>query len=82
MYETILVTLDTTPTDRAIIEHIKKLAAVMHSNVVLMHVATGVPAQWHGSSAAGKEVEEDRAYLENVKSEFDAVGIPTRAELR
>ena len=81
MYGTILVTLDTNPTDRAIIEHIKKLAAAMKSNVVLLHVATGVPAQWHGSSAAGKEVEEDRAYLDSVKAEFDAAGIPVKAEL-
>jgi nucleotide-binding universal stress UspA family protein len=81
MYNTILVTLDTTPTDRAIVEHVKKLAAAMGSHVFLLHVATGVPAQWHGSSAAGKEVEEDQAYLEQVRSEFAAAGVEATTEL-
>ena len=81
MYKTILVTLDATPTDRAIIEHVKQLARIMNSSVVLLHVATGVPAQFHGPDAAGEEVREDRSYLAQVKAEFDAVGIPARAEL-
>jgi hypothetical protein len=33
MYKTILVTLDGTPTDRAIIEHIKQLAKLAQSRV-------------------------------------------------
>ena len=41
MYQTILITLDTTTTDRAIIKHIKSLAAIMKSQVVLLHVADG-----------------------------------------
>ena len=64
MYKTILVTLDATPTDRAIIEHVKKLAKFMKSRVVLLHVATGAVAQWHGPNAAGEEVEEGQALLE------------------
>jgi nucleotide-binding universal stress UspA family protein len=81
MYKTILITLDTTPTDRAIIEHIKQLAGMMNSSVVLLHVATGVPAQVHGPDAAGKEIEEDRAYLEQVQAEFTAAAIPAKTEL-
>jgi nucleotide-binding universal stress UspA family protein len=81
LYKTILVTLETTPTDRAIIEHIKKLAKIMGSQVVLLHVATGVPAQFHGVEAAGKEVEEDRAYLTAVNREFENEGVSCRWEL-
>ena len=81
MYKTILVTLDATPTDRAIIEHVKKLAKFMESRVVLLHVATGAAAQWHGPDAAGEEVEEGRAYLDKVKAEFEACGVPAAAEL-
>ena len=81
MYKTILLTLDATPTDRAIIDHVKQLATYMKSSVVLLHVATGVPAQIHGSSAAGQEIEQDNAYLAAVKAEFDAAGIPVQAEL-
>jgi nucleotide-binding universal stress UspA family protein len=81
MYKTILVTLEASPTDRAIIDHIKKLAKMLNSTVVLLHVATGVPAQYYGPQAGGQEINEDRNYLERVKSEFEAEGIPTRAEL-
>lgn len=81
MYKTILMPLDCTPTDRAIIEHIKELAALAKSRVVLFHVATGVPAQYHGSDAAGKEIDDDRAYLASVLAEFEALSIPATAEL-
>ena len=43
MYNKILVTLDATPTDRAIIEHIKALATAMHSRVALLHVCVERP---------------------------------------
>jgi len=81
MYKTILVTLDATPTDRAIIEHIKKLATLMKSRVVLLHVATSAVAQWHGPNAAGKEVEESQAYLNGVKAEFESVGVAAETQL-
>jgi manganese transport protein len=81
VYKTILVTLDATPTDRAIIEHVKQLAAKMNSRVVLLHVATGVSAQFHGANAGGEEVEEDQAYLDRIRTEFESAGIPVRAEL-
>jgi len=81
MYKIILVTLEATPTDRAIIEHIKKLAKVTGSSLVLLHVATGVPAQVNGPDAAGEEVEQDRAYLHKVKAEYEAAGIPARTHL-
>ena len=35
MYNKILVTLDATPTDRAIIEHVKELARVMHPAAII-----------------------------------------------
>ena len=73
--------LECTPTDRAIIEHIKLLAPAMQSRVVLLHVATGVPAKYHGPDAAGKEVEESNVYLARVRAEFIAAGIPVEVEL-
>ena len=81
MYKRILVTLDATETDRAIINHIKKLAKMMDSSLVLFHVATGVPAQLHGPDAGGEEIGEDQAYLQRIKAEFDAEGIPASTEL-
>ena len=81
MYKTILLTLDNSPTDRAIIDHVKQLAKVMNSSIVLLHVATGVPAQFNGPDAAGEEIEQNHAYLRQVKAECEAAGIATRAEL-
>ena len=81
MYKTILVTLDTSPTDRAIIDHIKSLAPVMQSRVVLLHVVTSAPAVYYGPDAADKEVGESQKYLARIQAEFGAAGIPARAEL-
>jgi len=81
MYETILLTLDASQADRAIVDHVKQLASVMGSRVVLFHVVTGAAAQFHGTDAAGLEVEKGRAYLEQVKAEFETAGVTTEAEL-
>ena len=81
MYNKILVTLEATPTDRAIIEHVKALASAMKSRVVLLHVADGWAARTYGSDAVSPEVTEDRAYLAKVCGEFRDSGIPTEAEL-
>ena len=81
MYSTILVTLDATPTDRSIIQHVKELAQIMHSRVVLLHVADGWAARTFGPDAVSPEVVEDRAYLESVRQEFAGEGISTTAEL-
>ena len=81
MYETILVTLDGTPTDRAIIEHVKQLAKLAHSRLVLLHVADGWAARTYGPDAVSPEITEDTAYLEKVRAEFQAAGIPAEAEL-
>ncbi|HUJ10176.1 MAG TPA: universal stress protein [Verrucomicrobiae bacterium] len=81
MYKTILVTLDGTPTDRAIIEHVKELAKFMNSRVVLLHVADGWAARTYGRDAVSPEVTEDKAYLAKVRSEFQSAGIAADAEL-
>ena len=81
MYATILVTLDGTATDRAIIEHIKDLAALAGSRVVLLHVADGWAARTYGADAVSPEIREDTAYLEKVRGELQAAGIPTESEL-
>src|SRR5213082_2843700 len=81
MYDTILVTLDGTPTDRAIIEHIKRLAKLANSRLVLLHVADGWAARTYGRDAVSREISEDTAYLEKVRAEFQSAGIPAEAEL-
>lgn len=67
MYKTILVTLDSTPTDQAIIEHVKQLAKLTQGRVVLLHVADGWAARFYGPDAVSSEITEDTAYLEKVQ---------------
>ena len=81
MYNIILVTLDGTSTDRAIIDHIKQLAKLAQSRVVLLHVADGWAARTYGPDAVSPEISEDTAYLRKVRTEFQDAGIATDAEL-
>jgi len=81
MYDKILVTLDATPTDRAIIDHVKRLAKVMNSRIVLLHVADGWAARTYGSDAVSPEIDTDKAYLASIRVEFQAQGIAAEAEL-
>ena len=81
MYRKILVTLDATASDRAIIAHIKQLATMCGSSVVLLHVADGWAARKFGPEAVGAEITEDNAYLAAVKKEFVESGIPVDAEM-
>ena len=81
MYKTILVTVDGTPSDRAIIEHVKPLAKLAGSRVVLLHVADGWAARTYGADAVSREIAEDTAYLQQVREELQAAGISTDSEL-
>jgi nucleotide-binding universal stress UspA family protein len=81
MYKTILVTLDGTSSDRAIVEHVKQLAKLAQSRIVLLHVADGWAARTYGSDAVSAEISQDNAYLEKVLSEFKSAQVPAEAEL-
>lgn len=81
MYKTILVTLDGTSTDRAIIRHVKELAVLAQSKVVLLHVADGWAARTYGSDAVSPEIDQDTAYLNKIRAEFQTAGIAAKAEL-
>jgi nucleotide-binding universal stress UspA family protein len=81
MYSKILVTLDATPTDRAIIEHVKELAKFMQSRVVLLHVADGWAARTYGPNAVSPEIREDSEYLAGIRAEFQSLGVTAEAEL-
>ncbi|HUA67410.1 MAG TPA: universal stress protein [Candidatus Saccharimonadales bacterium] len=81
MYNKILVTLDATPTDRAIIEHVKPLAKWAGSRVVLLHVADGWAARTYGPDAVSPEITEDTAYLEKIRAEFHSMGVSAETEL-
>ena len=81
MYGTILLPLDTTETDKSILEHVRALATTMKSRVVVLHVVTGPQAEWNGPDAGGEQVERTRAYLESVRGGLEGSGVPARVDL-
>jgi nucleotide-binding universal stress UspA family protein len=83
MYKTILVTLEHSPTDDAILKHIEPLAKLLGSTLLLAHVADGWAARNYErfKLAESEEMKEDRAYLEEVRERLQTSGIETEAEL-
>ena len=51
------------------------------SRLVLLHVVDGWAARTYGPDAVSPEITEDTAYLQTVRAEFLASGIPAEAEL-
>jgi nucleotide-binding universal stress UspA family protein len=81
MYRKILVTLDTSPSDQAILDHIRPLARLMGSRIVLLHVADGWAARLYGRDAVSREITEDRAYLARVEAQLAEEGFPVESDL-
>lgn len=77
MYETILVTLENSKADEAIVAHVESLAKLAGSRLLLVHVADGWVARTRDqlNLAESVEMREDRAYLESVRERFAAQGI-------
>ena len=83
MYRKILVALENSRTDEAILAHIEPLAKLMQSELLLVHVADGWVARNLNqlNLAESEEMREDRAYLEQVRARFADLGIPAQAVL-
>jgi universal stress protein A len=83
MYRKILVALENSATDEAILAHIEPLARLMKSELVLVHVADGWVARNLNqlNLAESEEMREDRAYLDRVRARFVESGIPAEAVL-
>ncbi len=83
MYRKILVALENSRTDEAVLAHIEPLARLMQSALVLVHVADGWVARNLSqlNLAESEEMRDDRAYLERVRARFADSGIPAEAVL-
>lgn len=68
MYRKILVALESTPTDQALIPVIIRLAALLKSELLLLHVADGWVARNFDqlNLAESEEMKEDLRYLEET----------------
>ena len=77
MYRRILVPLENTPTDAAILQHVRELATFCKSSVVLIHVADGFVARNFQSLSLreSEEMRADRDYLEKCCAALCESGI-------
>lgn len=83
MYRRILVPLEHTDYDDAIVAHVLDLAKLCEASVVLIHVADGWAArnQHQLVLRESSEMQDDRAYLEERANALQAAGITTECVL-
>lgn len=83
MYSRILIPLENTATDAAILDHVRSLARLCGSSLVFIHVADGFAARniKHLDLQESEEMQKDRAYLEQVAEDFEREGFRTDAVL-
>ena|ERR1019366_5303425 len=83
MYKKILMPVENSPFDDAIVDHVRELASVCKSSVVLIHVADGWAARNISQLTLreSEEMKKDREYIEQVSASLEAAGIDADALL-
>jgi nucleotide-binding universal stress UspA family protein len=83
MYKTILVPVENRETDQTILKHIRPLARLANSKLMLIHVADGWVARNYENFKLreSEEMKEDRAYLANLERELRAEGFEVTSVL-
>lgn len=76
MFKKILVALDHSKSDRALLPRIKELSCLTGAQILLLHVSTGWKAHWQRDLdlTDSDEMEEDRAYLTEIAQELSQEG--------
>ncbi len=83
MYKTILVPVENRETDQTILKHIRPLARLANSKLMLVHVADGWVARnfENFKLRESEEMKEDRAYLASLERELQAEGFEVSSVL-
>lgn len=83
MYKKILVTLDNSPVDKSILDHIRPLARLTGAQITLVHVADGFGARLQDqlNLQDSEEIRQDRAYLEKERDRLKAEGFQANSVL-
>ncbi len=83
MYKKILMPVENSPFDDAIVDHVRELAKVCKSSIVLMHVADGWAARNIGQLKLreSEEMKNDREYIEKLSATLEADGLDADALL-
>lgn len=83
MYKKILIALENSQADQALLPHVTELARIHHSHILLVHVADGWAAR-HYQDFLLKESEEmikDRLYLAEVAENLRCLGLNVKVHL-
>ncbi len=83
MYKKILVALDNSRADDALVPHIAERARRLGSELLLVHVADGFAARNFDqlNLAESEEMVADRSYLQSISNRLQAAGLTVRTEL-
>ncbi|RPI53701.1 MAG: universal stress protein [Acidobacteria bacterium] len=83
MYQHILVAVEHSKADEAILEHIMRLARLTRARLLLVHVADGFAARHFEDLELreSEEIRDDRAYLQRRTDEFRAAGLDADSRL-
>jgi universal stress protein A len=83
MYKRILVPVENSASDTAILSHVSDLARLCGASVVLIHVADGWAARniQHLNLRESEEMQRDRDYLEQLAAKMTSEGLPAEAIL-
>jgi universal stress protein A len=83
MYRRILVAVEHSPADQAILEHVRQLAAQVGAELHLVHVADGWAARNFDqlNLRESEEMKDDRDYLRRLAADLTTRGLKVSTEL-
>ncbi len=83
MYKHILVAIENSEADKAIVDHVARLAALTNARLLLVHVADGWAARHFNelNLRESEEMQADRAYLEAVRNSLTDRGLTVDTRL-
>jgi nucleotide-binding universal stress UspA family protein len=83
VYHRILVAIENSKADEAILEHIKGLARLTGARLLLVHVADGFAARHFNDLELreSEEIRDDRAYLARRTDELTSAGLSVESRL-
>ena len=83
MYRRILVAIEHSAADRAVLDHVRQLATQVGSELHLVHVADGWAARNFDQLQLreSEEMKDDRDYLAKIAADLSAQGLKVSTEL-
>ncbi len=83
MYKRILIAIEHSAADRAIVDHVQPLARLCGASLLLVHVADGFAARAYDELKLREshEIQDDRAYLDGLRDELAGRGFTVEALL-